>query len=248
MLSMCAKLKLILRNALFAGIFLPCTILVALTVRPLGRYQRLKPLVRSLELIWARSAIWASGMQLDVQLPELDPDQNYVFLSNHQSHLDTPLILSLFTRFQPRFLARESLFKIPLFGPGMRALGHFQLRRDNRRQAMQDIQLAVEKVRQGESILIFPEGTRNPQGDDLLDFQIGAFIVLLKTELPVVPLVLDGTCYVHQKGTWHIRPGKIRIRALPEMQVSRDYSMKQREELKQDLWSLMRKKFLELKQ
>jgi 1-acyl-sn-glycerol-3-phosphate acyltransferase len=214
----------------------------------MDRYQGLQPLVRRLELIWAKSAVWASGMRLDVELPELDPEQNYVFLSNHQSHLDTPLILTLFSQYKPRFLARESLFEIPIFGPGMRACGHFPLRRDNRRQAMQDIQVAVSKVQQGESILVFPEGTRNAQGDDLLDFQIGAFIVLLKTGLPVVPLLLDGTCQVHQKGTWHIRPGRVRIRALPPQQVSQEYALKQREELKQDLWSLMRKKFLELKQ
>ncbi|MGM0425600.1 MAG: lysophospholipid acyltransferase family protein, partial [Thermodesulfobacteriota bacterium] len=242
------RLKLILRNMLFAGVFVPCTILVALVVRPLGRYQGLQPLIRGLELVWAKSAIWASGMQLDMDLPQLDPEQNYVFLSNHQSHLDTPLILTLFSRYKPRFLARESLFEIPVFGPGMRACGHFPLRRENRRQAMQDIQVAVDKVQQGESILIFPEGTRNTEGDDLLDFQIGAFIVVLKTGLPVVPLLLDGTCHVHRKGALHIRPGRVRIRALPPLEISQNYTLKQREELKQDLWSLMQKNFLELKQ
>ncbi|MFW5961269.1 MAG: lysophospholipid acyltransferase family protein [Desulfohalobiaceae bacterium] len=245
---MLARLKLILRNIVFASVFLPCTVAVALIVRPLGKYQGLQSLIRRIELFWAKSSIWASGMQLEVEMPQLDPEQNYVFLSNHQSHLDTPLILTLFSKFNPRFLARESLFEIPLFGPGMRALGHFPLRRDNRRKAMQDIQEAVHKVQQGESILIFPEGTRNTQGHDLQDFQIGAFIVVLKTGLPVVPVLLDGTCKVHRKGALHIKPGRVKLRALPPLQVSRDYTMKQREELKQDLWSLMRKNFLEIKE
>ncbi|WP_291322904.1 lysophospholipid acyltransferase family protein [Desulfonatronospira sp.] len=213
----------------------------------MGHFQGLQPVVRALEMIWARSTIWASGTQLELELAELDPEQNYIFLANHQSHLDTPLILSLFARFKPRFLARDSLFRIPIFGPGMRACGHFPLHRGNRRQSMQDIQLAMQKVAQGESILIFPEGTRNPQGQDFLDFQIGAFLIVLKTGLPVVPLVLDGTNQVHYKGRYYIRPGKVRLRALPPWRVSAEYSLKQRDKLKQDLWSLMHNNFLELK-
>ncbi len=240
-------IKLILRNIFFLCLFLPITVIVALLALLLGRFQSLQPLVRWLELIWAKSVVWASGIQLEAEMPELDPGRNYVFLCNHQSHLDTPLILTLLSKFKPRFLARESLFKIPVFGPGMRACGHFPLRRDNRRQSMQDIQLAVHKVQQGESILIFPEGTRNTEGKNLLDFQIGAFIIVLKTGQPVVPLVLDGTNQVHRKGQNFIRPGKVRIRGLPPLQIQRDYGLKQREQLKQDLWSLMQEKFLELK-
>ncbi len=184
---------------------------------------------------------------METDLPYLEPGGNYVFISNHQSYLDIPLILSLFPDLDLRFLAKDSLFRIPIFGPGMWHTGHFSVNRENRRQGMKDLERVVQALKQGESALIFPEGTRNSQAEELLPFQSGAFIIVLKSGLPMVPIVLDGTRESLPRGAKTMRPARIRVKALEPMDVQGSYSLKDREILKEEVRSTMQKELQELR-
>ena len=240
------RVRIVWQNVFFLAAFCPITLLVSLTVIALSRFPRTMRLRRKLEGFWAKTAVVAAGVRVVCDFAHLDPRQNYIFLANHQSHLDIPIILSLFPEFRPRFLAKDSLFKIPIFGPGMGNTGHFSVDRENRRQGMKDLERVVQSVRQGESALVFPEGTRNTGAESLLTFQSGAFILLLKSNIPAVPLVLDGTNRVLPKGAKYLRPGTVRVRALPPVDVGQDYTLKDRELLKQVIWRKMQEGFLHL--
>ena len=240
--------RLVLRNAFFLTVFLFMTVLVSLSVIVLSRFRSTMPLRRRLELIWAKAAVFASGIKLQaVDLPTLDPNRSYIFISNHQSHLDIPIILSLFDDFFPRFLAKRSLFRIPVFGPGMRLTGHLTVDRENRRQGMKDLEAAVAKAQSGESVLVFPEGTRNTR-ESLLDFQSGAFILVVKSGIPIVPVIIDGSREVLPKGSIFVRPRTVRIKALPPLDWAGKYTLKERDRLKRELWELMQNEYLELQQ
>ncbi|MCF8085480.1 MAG: 1-acyl-sn-glycerol-3-phosphate acyltransferase [Desulfohalobiaceae bacterium] len=241
-----ARAGVVLRSVVFYTVFGLVTLFVSLSVILLSPWPRTMALRRKLEGFWAGAAVRVGGVRVVSDVPDLDPDGNYVFLANHQSHMDIPIILSLFPEFRPRFLAKESLFKIPIFGPGMAKTGHFSVDRENRRQGMKDLQKVVDSVQQGESALVFPEGTRNSGSDGLLPFQSGAFILLLKSNVPAVPLVLDGSNRILPRGAKWLRSGTVRIRALAPVNVAERYSLKDRESLKQEMWRTMQNEFLEI--
>jgi 1-acyl-sn-glycerol-3-phosphate acyltransferase len=240
-----AQARAVVRSVSFFVVFGVVTVVISLSVILLSPWPRTMSFRRRLENFWARTAVRASGVHVESDIPELDPNQNYVFLANHQSHLDIPVILSLFPEHCPRFLAKESLFRIPVFGPGMGNTGHFSVNRENRRQGMKDLQRVVDAMQQGESALIFPEGTRNMDANGLLPFQTGAFIVLLKSGVPAVPLILDGSNRILPKGAKLMRPGTVRIRALPSINIAERYTLKDRESLKEEIWRMMQNEFLE---
>lgn len=205
-----------------------------------------KKLVRGIERLWAWLVTWASGVKVEARLTRLDPAKNYLFLANHQSYLDIPLLLNVFSRFAPRFVAKEELFKIPLFGSGMASSGHIAVDRDNPKRAMRDMQVAEHLAKHGESIWIFPEGTRNNTDAPVQDFHMGAFILAIKTGLPVVPVAVSGTKEILSRGKLLIRPGKVVVEALEPLDIT-GYTMKDREQLKEKVWQIMYHNLLELR-
>ena len=195
--------------------------------------------MRSVELIWARGVVRAAGINLEGRDLTPGTDANYLFVANHQSWLDIPVFLCLLAPFRPRFVAKQSLFSIPLFGKGMRLLGHLAIARENNRKGMRDIQNVAEKLEQGESVLIFPEGTRNRSCQRLQAFHIGAFVLALKTDRPLIPIIVQGTGKVLQRGSLLIRPATVTVRAAAPVWSKAQYSLKQRAQLKDDIRAVM---------
>ncbi len=240
------SIKIFFRTAFFLVVFTIMTFIISSSVIIVGKFTKKDKIVRLLELIWAKAAVWASGMRIEKNIPLLNGKQNYIFLANHQSYLDIPVLLTVFSKFFPRFLAKRSLFDIFLFGPGMKRCGHFPVDRENKRQGLKDLQVMIERVKKGESVLIFPEGTRSPDPNKLLDFQIGAFILIIRAKIPVVPVLIYGTGKVLPRDSFWISPANVKITALPPMKFD-DYDIKDREKLKQYLKKIMEEKFLEIK-
>jgi 1-acyl-sn-glycerol-3-phosphate acyltransferase len=129
----------------------------------------------------------------------------------------------------------------------MRLTGHLTVDRENRRQGMKDLEAAVARSQSGESVLVFPEGTRNTR-ERLLDFQSGAFILVVKSGLPIVPVIIDGSREVLPKGSIFVRPRTVRIKALSPLDWAGKYTLKERDRLKRELWELMQNEYLELQQ
>jgi 1-acyl-sn-glycerol-3-phosphate acyltransferase len=197
-------------------------------------------------LAWGRAAVRLSGVTIDADMGEIKPGGHYVFIGNHQSNLDIPVLFTVLKSNRIRFVAKKSLFDIPIYGKALAHAGHICIDRENRRAAMQSLNDAVETAKSGISPLVFPEGTRNTELDDLMEFKIGAMIIALKCGLPVVPFVMTNTGRIMGKGDIVIdnRP-VVRFKALPVIDPSQ-YALKDREKFKDDLHAMMSKAYREL--
>jgi len=161
--------------------------------------------------LWARCLLTASVIRMEARYdPALEPGKSYVFLSNHQSLFDIPVLLTTCPG-QARMMAKRSLFRIPLFGWGLAAGGFIPIDRGDSSTARQSFASALARIRAGTSILLFPEGTRS-KTDTLLPFKRGGLLLALKTGLPIVPVGVRGTRAVQPKGSVVIRPGEVEVR------------------------------------
>ena len=187
------------------------TILTSVPVAIIGIFRSTSPVIDKLIRWWARSVVRAAGIELHSEnLERMLPDQKYILIANHNSYLDIPCLLA--TVPQPlRFMAKESLFKIPIFGWALSAAGFVPVDRKNRKKAVRSFELAADRIRRGNSIVIFPEEGRSSQRQ-MRPFQRGAFLLALKAELPILPLAIDGTFNVLPVGSRWLTPGPVTIR------------------------------------
>ncbi|MGA2877362.1 MAG: lysophospholipid acyltransferase family protein [Bryobacteraceae bacterium] len=160
---------------------------------------------------WARLLLWGSGVKVKVEgLEKLAPNGSYVFVANHLSYMDTPVILANIPDF--RFLAKIGLFKIPLLGTHLATAGHIPVPRGDARAAVKTMTTAVQAIRErGISLLIFPEGGRSQTGE-LAPFEEGAAYIAIRAGVPLVPIALQGTREVLPFGSGHVRSGLVTMR------------------------------------
>lgn len=158
--------------------------------------------------LWGRGVLWASGVRIEAQFgTDLDPTRQYVFMANHRSLFDIPALLASLPG-QTRFLAKKSLFQIPIFGWALKAGGFITIDRKNLGSARESFAQAVSRLRAGTSVLVFPEGTRSTV-EHLLPFRRGGFLLAIKSGLPIVPVGIGGSREVQGKRSLLIRPGTI---------------------------------------
>ena len=179
--------------------------------------------------IWARCLLTASAVRAEAFYdPALEPGRSYVFLCNHQSLFDIPLLLTTCPG-QVRMMAKKSLFLIPFFGWGLWAGGFIPIDRGDRSTAQKSFASAVARLRAGTSILLFPEGTRT-MTDTLLPFERGGILLAIKMGLPIVPVGVKGTRAVQPKGNFAIRPGTVEVRYGAPISCA-EYGVRRRAEL-----------------
>jgi 1-acyl-sn-glycerol-3-phosphate acyltransferase len=160
--------------------------------------------------LWANLILIISGVRTQLFNTEvLVPGQSYIFAANHRSAYDIPVLLAKLP-IQFRWLAKDSLFKIPLFGWAMKRTGYIPINRSHPKQAYQSLLMAAKKVNEGTSVVIFPEGTRQ-ETDHLGEFKKGGFILALKSKKPIVPIGIQGSSQVLSKNGFRITPGTIKI-------------------------------------
>lgn len=160
--------------------------------------------------VWARTLLAVSFVRVSASgLEKLDPDRAYVFCSNHLSYMDPPIILAC-VRHRVLFVAKQSLFRIPVFGWAMRAVGNIAINRDNPRAAARSLRQAADVLRAGVSIVIFPEGGRSEDGE-LQPFRSGAFRLAIDLQAPVVPIAVVGSHEILSPGSINIRSGRVRV-------------------------------------
>ena len=142
-------------------------------------------------------------------LEHLVPGQAYVFAANHRSNFD---IFALVAVLPGRFLwvAKKSLFQIPVLGQALSRMGSISVDRDNLRSAVQSLDRATAIVKRGVSLIIFPEGTR-ALSRELLPFKKGVFIMAIKAGQPIVPVSISGTRFIQPRGTIRMIPGPIKV-------------------------------------
>jgi 1-acyl-sn-glycerol-3-phosphate acyltransferase len=165
--------------------------------------------------LWAKLILFFSGVRVRVEgLEHIDPNQSYVFIANHASYMDTPVILSAI-KVQFRFLAKRGLFQIPLIGTHLSRAGHIPVPREDPRAAVKTMALAAEIIQSKKiSLLIFPEGGRSHDGH-LRPFKEGGVYIAIKAGVPLVPVALIGTPNTLKFGGGIVRSGEIILRIFP---------------------------------
>lgn len=159
---------------------------------------------------WGRMVLAICMVKVEVSgRDKLDPNQNYVFCSNHFSLIDTPLMFGVMPR-EFRILARDNLWKIPFLGWHLRRAGHLPVQRENPRAAVRNVALAAEKLQGGMSILLFPEGGRTRE-DRMRPFKTGVAHIAIKAGVPVVPMAIVGTREILAPSSSHLHPGTARL-------------------------------------
>ena len=235
-------LHTVLTNMLVYLVFVPVTALLSLLA------VAAPSLCDRIHMVWGRIALFCAGVRVEADLSVLTPGKTYVFMPNHQSQLDILLLLALLHAHRVRFVAKQELFSIPLLGWAMGRTGHVPIDRGNSVSAMKSLDRAAKQAQGGISIIVFPEGTRaGEEPEELMDFKIGGMILALKTGLPVVPLVITGTAHVLRKKSVWLRPGVVKVRALPPIETAGRYTLKQREAFRDDLYGLMNGAYRELR-
>lgn len=133
-----------------------------------------------------------------------------IFCSNHQSNVDPPI---LFNALHPRLhiLFKAELKKLPLLGKAFQVGGFVPIERANRERSMAAIEQAAQSLREGNSFLTFPEGTRSRSGA-LLPFKRGPFLMALKAQVPIVPVAVQGGTASMRKGSGLVRPAVVTVR------------------------------------
>lgn len=183
--------------------------------------------------LWSRGLLFFSGVRLEVtKEAELDPQGNYVFMANHQSLFDIPALIATLP-VQTRFLAKQNLFRIPIFGWALSVGGFIPIDRKNRSRARESFTAAVQRLQSGVSILVFPEETRSIDGR-LLPFRRGGFLLALKSGHPIVPVGLQGTRSVQSKRSLKVRPGLVTVAYGRPIQMD-DRTLRSKDELTQEV-------------
>jgi 1-acyl-sn-glycerol-3-phosphate acyltransferase len=159
---------------------------------------------------WSRTSLAMAGVKLTVSGLNWVPIEGpVIYMGNHQGNFD---ILALTLAIPRRFswLAKEELFRVPFFGGAMRRAGYIPLDRSDGRQALKSIDEAARRIREGVSVVVFPEGTRTCDGT-LLPFKKGGFILASRAAVPVVPFTINGSMAINPRNRFELYPGTISI-------------------------------------
>lgn len=124
---------------------------------------------------------------------KLDPNTNYLFVYNHRANSDSMIVPKLFRKYNILLISKPENFRIPIAGQAIHAAGYLSVDRDNDRKAIEAILRAANYLKNGHSIGLCPEGTRNKHSLDLLPFKNGAFKVAQRAKAPIVLMTLNGT-------------------------------------------------------
>jgi 1-acyl-sn-glycerol-3-phosphate acyltransferase len=196
------------RTAVISAWVVLCTFICALAAIVASFLTRGGNFPHLVGRFWAKSILWVSRVKVSVQgLENIDPNAAYVYMANHQSMYDILTLLG-YLRVQFRWVAKMELFRIPVFGYSMARVGYISIDRSNRKSAIESLREAAQKIAQGVSVMVFPEGTRSQDGQ-IGPFKKGGFYLATDSERPVVPVVIWGTHHIMPRGKLRIRPGPV---------------------------------------
>jgi|SRR5262245_18478012 len=185
----------------------------------------------------ARIYLRAAGARVHVSgLEHLDPRQAYLFVANHQSNLDPPLMFAYLGR-NTGAIAKKELLKVPLFKQGFPLAHIVPIDRTNREKAIESTRRGANELRLGHSLMAFPEGTRSVDGQ-VKEFKKGVFYMAVEAGVEIVPVVINGTRLVMPKNARQCQPGDVYLKVLSPVNTQ-EYDAAKIEELIECVRSLI---------
>jgi 1-acyl-sn-glycerol-3-phosphate acyltransferase len=206
-----------LRAYLYLAAFIPITALFAVSASIFTLFDTSGRYYAAHARLWARVGLAMNNTPIELQGAEHLPVGPFILMSNHQSGFD---ILSLIAAIPRRtyWIAKKELFDIPIFGSSMRRGGYIPLDRSDGRKALKSMENAAAIIRQGSSVIMFPEGTRSRDGQ-LLPFKRGGFMLAVRAGVPVIPVTINGSGRVNPGGQIRLYSGKIGVTIHPPLTI-----------------------------
>ena len=205
-----------LRTVFFYLTFFPWTFVVLLLALPISLFGQ--NAIHTWGILWGRSCLRLAGLRVKVRGAEHIPHgRTALYIANHQSNFDIPILYAGLP-LQFRWLAKQELFDVPLFGLAIKRCGYIPIDRSDRRKAMHSMNAAAQQISTGVSVIVFPEGTRSPDGK-LHEFKKGGFLIAVKAQVPVVPVAIKGSFAVMSKNSFRIHGGTIEVEIFPPIET-----------------------------
>ena len=180
----------------------------------LGFFDRSGNKSHKVAALWSRLICQWNGIRVDITgIENVLIDRPQIFIANHQGYYDI-FALSGYLPVQLRWVSKASLFRVPFMGWAMSAAGYIPVERHNRKKSYLAFLNTIESVKTGNSIVIFPEGTRSADGS-IGPFKKGSHLLAQRAEVPMVPVTIIGTRDIIRKGSILIHPGPIQIIVSP---------------------------------
>jgi 1-acyl-sn-glycerol-3-phosphate acyltransferase len=185
-------------------VVLGCFSLLSSLFDPSGRIQH------GFARLWARMILGTIGVPVTVEgLEKIDTSRAHVYVVNHLSALDIPVLYGHLP-FHFRIMAKRELFRYPFMGWHLRRSGQIPVDLENPKKSIRSLHRAVDAIKSNMALVIFPEGSRSQDGQ-LQPFMGGAFFTAIKAQVDVVPMALIGTYEILKMNTWHIKPRPVRL-------------------------------------
>lgn len=199
-----------LRACIYLLFFVPYTLLCSLAAVIGGLFDDSGRAGHACARMWSLGSLFASRIRLEVNgLNHVPAEGPVIYMGNHQGNFDIfALTLAIPRLFS--WIAKEELFKVPVFGAAMRRAGYIPLDRSDGRKALKSMKQAAERIASGTSVVIFPEGTRTKDGK-LLPFKRGAFLLAVKAGVPIVPFTINGSWAINPRNRLELWPGAISV-------------------------------------
>ena len=179
--------------------------------------------------LWARILLILTNTRVKVIGTEnVLAGKPQVFMANHQSDFDILIVLAHIPG-QFRWIVKKELFNIPVFGAAMRNAGYIEIDRQHHERAMMSVDEAARKIKEGKSVMSFPEGTRSRDGS-IKPFKKGMFHLAIKSGVPIVPISIVGAKDIMPKRSLHIKPGQVTLVIDKPIDVN-GYAIENRHEL-----------------
>ncbi len=194
-----------------------------------GDIQARDNIVNSVVGPWSRKLVSLSGTKVEVKGAENIPsDRAVLIVANHQSNFDIPILLG-YVDTPKGFIAKVELETFPVVNRWMRLMECVFMDRNDMRQSAKAIMQGIKNLKNGYSMVVFPEGTRSENGD-LLEFKAGAFKLATKSGVDILPITISGSKDIMKKGSKRIRPANVTVTVSKPIEIT--------EEMKQDTFTL----------
>ena len=210
-------LSYVLVISLVVGLFLPALIIWFLTLP----FDRERLILHYYTCFWGSLFVWTNPMWYVsvTNRHRIKKGKTYILVSNHQSMFDIVAIYLLFRRF--KWVSKSENYALPVIGWTLWLNNYIKIERESRKSIMKMMKDCEEAIRNGNSIMMFPEGTRSLDGE-LRQFKTGAFLLALNTKTPILPIILDGSGIVLPKKGFILRPNRnIKLNVMEEIPVEK---------------------------
>lgn len=201
---------------ILAALFVVLTLILSLipyallrVMAPFVPNRLRKAYLQRVSSVWSRYICALALESITIEGLDKLPERNALFVGNHQSYFDIPLLLAYVPR-QLAFIAKTELDRVPILNLWMKAFGGVLLNRSDIRQSYEAINRAIASMETGQDMVIFPEGTRSRNGQ-VATFKKGSLKMALKADVPIVPFTLDGSGRLYEYNSMRIRKSAVRL-------------------------------------